>query len=135
MIVATALVDDDPGARTVLFRNGAQEERGPTMAQSLPTFAFVYIPLAHWVRGGDFLASMGVLDFAGGLVVHLSAGTGGLGLRRPLARHRHRHRWWACSCPCAYPVSRNSPASTSPSRRRLAIKRLRYLNTIELPGA
>ena len=36
------------------------------------------MPLAHWVWGGGFLATMGVLDFAGGLVVHLSAGIGGL---------------------------------------------------------
>src|SRR6476620_2065871 len=41
-------------------------------------FTFVYVPLAHWVWGGGFLAAMGVLDFAGGLVVHLSAGIGGL---------------------------------------------------------
>src|SRR5947207_4812460 len=41
-------------------------------------FTFVYVPLAHWVWGGGFLATMGVLDFAGGLVVHLSAGVGGL---------------------------------------------------------
>ncbi len=41
-------------------------------------FTFVYVPLAHWVWGGGFLQSMGVLDFAGGLVVHLSAGIGGL---------------------------------------------------------
>ncbi len=39
---------------------------------------FVYVPLAHWVWGGGFLARDGVIDFAGGLVVHLSAGTGGL---------------------------------------------------------
>jgi Amt family ammonium transporter len=45
---------------------------------SIGWFMFVYVPLAHWVWGGGFLASMGVLDFAGGLVVHLSAGTGGL---------------------------------------------------------
>ncbi len=41
-------------------------------------FALVYVPLAHWVWGGGFLAEAGVLDFAGGLVVHLSAGTAGL---------------------------------------------------------
>src|SRR6476660_9645774 len=34
-------------------------------------FMFVYVPLAHWVWGGGFLGAMGVLDFAGGLVVHL----------------------------------------------------------------
>jgi Amt family ammonium transporter len=41
-------------------------------------FTFVYVPLAHWVWGGGFLQTMGVLDFAGGLVVHLSAGIAGL---------------------------------------------------------
>lgn len=35
---------------------------------------FVYVPVAHWIWGGGFLARRGVLDFAGGLVVHLSAG-------------------------------------------------------------
>jgi ammonium transporter, Amt family len=45
---------------------------------SMGWLTFVYVPLAHWVWGGGFLATMGVLDFAGGLVVHLSAGIGGL---------------------------------------------------------
>jgi Amt family ammonium transporter len=39
---------------------------------------FVYVPLAHWIWGGGFLASAGVMDFAGGLVVHLNAGVAGL---------------------------------------------------------
>ncbi len=34
----------------------------------------VYAPVAHWVWGGGWLGAMGVLDFAGGLVVHLTAG-------------------------------------------------------------
>jgi Amt family ammonium transporter len=34
----------------------------------------VYVPLAHWVWGGGFLAQWGVIDFAGGYVVHMSAG-------------------------------------------------------------
>ena len=38
----------------------------------------VYVPSAHWVWGGGFLAAMGVLDFAGGTVVHLNAGLAGL---------------------------------------------------------
>ncbi len=38
----------------------------------------VYVPIAHWVWGGGFLGTAGVLDFAGGLVVHLNAGIGGL---------------------------------------------------------
>jgi Amt family ammonium transporter len=39
---------------------------------------FVYVPVAHWVWGGGFLGTAGVLDFAGGLVVHLNAGIAGL---------------------------------------------------------
>jgi ammonium transporter, Amt family len=38
----------------------------------------VYVPIAHWVWGGGFLAKVGVLDFAGGTVVHLNAGVAGL---------------------------------------------------------
>ena len=34
----------------------------------------VYIPFVHWIWGGGFLAKWGVLDFAGGIVVHMSAG-------------------------------------------------------------
>jgi len=39
---------------------------------------FVYVPIAHWVWGGGFLSAAGVLDFAGGAVVHLNAGVAGL---------------------------------------------------------
>jgi Amt family ammonium transporter len=40
---------------------------------------FVYGPIAHWVWGGGFLgAKVGVLDFAGGTVVHINAGVAGL---------------------------------------------------------
>jgi ammonium transporter, Amt family len=38
----------------------------------------VYIPIAHWVWGNGFLMKAGVLDFAGGTVVHLNAGVAGL---------------------------------------------------------
>jgi Amt family ammonium transporter len=38
----------------------------------------VYVPIAHWVWGGGFLEKAGVLDFAGGTVVHLNAGVAGL---------------------------------------------------------
>jgi len=38
----------------------------------------VYVPIAHWVWGGGFLGGAGVIDFAGGLVVHLNAGVAGL---------------------------------------------------------
>ena len=35
---------------------------------------FVYVPVAHWIWGGGFLSSLGVHDFAGGLVVHATSG-------------------------------------------------------------
>ncbi len=38
----------------------------------------VYCPVAHWVWGGGWLGSLGALDYAGGTVVHLNAGTAGL---------------------------------------------------------
>ena len=38
----------------------------------------IYIPLTHWVWGGGFLQQMGVVDFAGGIVVHSSAGLAAL---------------------------------------------------------
>jgi Amt family ammonium transporter len=51
-------------------------------------FVAVYIPLTHWVWGRGFLGSAGVLDFAGGLVVHLSAGTAGLVAAKVLGQRR-----------------------------------------------
>ncbi len=39
---------------------------------------FVYAPIAHMVWGGGFLAELGAKDFAGGTVVHINAGIGGL---------------------------------------------------------
>lgn len=38
----------------------------------------VYVPVTHWVWGGGWLADMGLLDFAGGTVVHITAGVGAL---------------------------------------------------------
>jgi ammonium transporter, Amt family len=38
----------------------------------------VYSPIAHWVWGGGWLGGLGVLDFAGGTVVHINAGVAGL---------------------------------------------------------
>ena len=39
---------------------------------------FVYCPIAHWVWGGGWLGAAGALDYAGGSVVHLNAGTAAL---------------------------------------------------------
>ncbi|MDI6817980.1 MAG: ammonium transporter [Methanothermobacter thermautotrophicus] len=43
-------------------------------------FALVYVPVAHWVWGGGFLQNLGVHDFAGGIVVHLTSGIAALAL-------------------------------------------------------
>ena len=40
--------------------------------------SIVYAPIAHWVWGGGWLGELGALDFAGGTVVHISAGAGAL---------------------------------------------------------
>ena len=39
----------------------------------------VYAPITHWVWGGGWLGQMGLLDFAGGTVVHITAGVGASG--------------------------------------------------------
>ncbi|MBC6413600.1 MAG: ammonium transporter [Chromatiales bacterium] len=39
---------------------------------------FVYFPICHWVWGGGWLGEAGLLDFAGGTVVHITAGVGAL---------------------------------------------------------
>ncbi len=39
---------------------------------------FVYAPVCHWVWGGGWLGEFGILDFAGGTVVHINAGVAGL---------------------------------------------------------
>jgi Amt family ammonium transporter len=70
---------------------GAFAERmrfGPYMLFiSLWLFA-VYIPLAHMVWGGGFIAEMGAKDFAGGLVVHMSSGYSALAAALFLGKRR-----------------------------------------------
>ncbi|MAH72595.1 MAG: ammonia channel protein [Cellvibrionales bacterium TMED49] len=39
---------------------------------------FVYVPITHWVWGGGWLGEIGLLDFAGGTVVHITAGVAAL---------------------------------------------------------
>ena len=48
----------------------------------------VYAPITHWVWGGGFLADDGVLDFAGGTVVHINCGVAGLVGAMVLGRRR-----------------------------------------------
>jgi Amt family ammonium transporter len=60
---------------------GAYVERirfGAVLWFSALWLILVYVPVCHWVWGGGWLAGMGVLDFAGGLVVHATAGSSAL---------------------------------------------------------
>jgi Amt family ammonium transporter len=66
---------------TVALISGAIAERMKFSAFVLFATLWVtciYAPLAHWVWGGGWLAELGDLDFAGGTVVHISAGVAAL---------------------------------------------------------
>jgi len=68
-------------AITVALASGAYIERMKFSAWilfSVLWMTFVYVPVAHWVWGGGFLAKLGALDFAGGTVVHINAGVAAL---------------------------------------------------------
>lgn len=68
-------------AITVALISGSYIERMKFSAWvlfSILWMSFVYVPIAHWVWGGGFLAKLGALDFAGGTVVHINAGIAGL---------------------------------------------------------
>ncbi len=51
---------------------------GSVMLFSILWLLLVYVPITHWVWGGGWLGAMGLLDFAGGTVVHITAGVGAL---------------------------------------------------------
>jgi Amt family ammonium transporter len=55
---------------------------------SLLWLLLVYCPVAHWVWGGGWLQEMGIMDFAGGTVVHLNAGMAALVCALVLGRRR-----------------------------------------------
>ena len=60
---------------------GAFVERlrfGPLLLFTALWLLLVYVPVTHWIWGGGWLAQRGVLDYAGGLVVHLTAGISAL---------------------------------------------------------
>jgi ammonium transporter, Amt family len=66
---------------TAALISGAIVERmrfGPYLAFIALWTLLVYAPVAHWVWGGGWLMSKGVLDFAGGTVVHINAGVSAL---------------------------------------------------------
>lgn len=49
---------------------------------------FIYDPIAHWVWGGGWAQQMGVIDFAGGIVVHICAGFSALALAFVIGKRR-----------------------------------------------
>ena len=66
---------------TAALISGAVVERmrfGPYLAFIVLWVLLVYAPVAHWVWGGGWLMNEGVLDFAGGTVVHINAGVSAL---------------------------------------------------------
>ncbi|MEI6283336.1 MAG: ammonium transporter [Alphaproteobacteria bacterium] len=48
----------------------------------------IYLPAAHWIWGGGFLAKLGVVDFAGGIVIHTAAGFSALATARFLGKRK-----------------------------------------------
>ena len=69
---------------TVALITGAVVERikfSALLAFSVLWFTLIYCPVAHWVWGsGGWLAKLGAIDFAGGTVVHISAGVSAMAL-------------------------------------------------------
>ena len=68
---------------TVALITGAVVERikfSSLLVFSALWFTLVYCPVTHWVWGGGWLQKMGFLDFAGGTVVHITAGVSALAL-------------------------------------------------------
>ena len=70
---------------------GAYVERIKFSAMALFTILWliiVYAPIAHWVWGGGWLGTLGVQDFAGGLVVHTTCGVAAFVIARELGGRR-----------------------------------------------
>jgi len=76
---------------TVSLITGSYVERikfSSFLVFSLAWATLVYDPVAHWVWGGGWLAQMGVLDFAGGIVVHITAGVSALAVAMVIGARR-----------------------------------------------
>ena len=66
---------------TVALIVGAIAERMKFSAMlwfSILWLIIVYMPVCHWIWGGGWLAGLGVMDFAGGIVIHVNAGVAAL---------------------------------------------------------
>ena len=76
---------------TVALISGALVGRMKTKAWVIFTLlwiSLVYIPVAHWVWGGGWLAQLGALDFAGGAVVHMNSGAAALAVALVLGKRK-----------------------------------------------
>ena len=79
---------------TVALITGAVVERikfSSLLVFSALWFTLVYCPVTHWVWGGGWLYKIGFLDFAGGSVVHISAGVSALALAIILGPRKGYH--------------------------------------------
>ena len=77
---------------TPLLLTGVIAERmrfGPFIIFIAVWSVLIYYPLVHWVWGGGWLAELGVVDFAGGIVIHTSVGMGALAAAIVLGRRRN----------------------------------------------
>ena len=81
---------------TVALITGAVVERikfSALLVFAVAWFTLVYVPVAHWVWGaGGWLITLGVLDFAGGTVVHITAGVSALALASLLGPRKGFHQ-------------------------------------------
>ena len=76
---------------TVALWTGSIVERikfSSVMVIAVAWFTLVYCPVAHWVWGGGWLSKIGALDFAGGTVVHITAGASALALALLLGKRK-----------------------------------------------
>ena len=129
---------------TAALISGAIVERmrfGPYLAFIALWTLFVYAPVAHWVWGGGWLMSRGVLDFAGGTVVHINAGVSALvaalvaGRAQGLRPAGRSCRTTCRSC-CSAPGCSGSAgsASTAGARSRpTSSPRVAFTNTFLAP--
>jgi Amt family ammonium transporter len=77
---------------TPLLMTGAIAERMKFSAFVIFIAAWsilIYYPLVHWIWGGGWLGALGVVDFAGGIVIHTRAGMGALAVALVLGRRRN----------------------------------------------
>jgi len=70
----------------------------------------IYYPVCHWLWGGGFLQKMGVMDFAGGIVIHTSAGVGALVVAIYLGRRKDFYAYLGECPPSNLPLAASGAA-------------------------